>query len=90
MPSFIVETYVPRLTSNGLDRLVHRLARAAAGTPVDHLRSYFVPEDEMCMHVLASPSAEAVRAVARIAGLEIERIVQSVGEHADPSRRRHA
>lgn len=89
MPSFIIETYVARLTPSGLDGLVQRLRRAAVGTSVDHLRSYFVPEDEMCMHVLAGPSVAAIQEIADTAGLEIERIVQSVGERAGPPRRRN-
>ena len=38
----------------------------------------------MCMHVFEGPSVAAVQVIADSAGLETERIVQSVGEHADP------
>ena len=38
----------------------------------------------MCMHVFEGPSVAAVQEIADSAGLEIERIVQSVGELADP------
>lgn len=88
MPSFIIETYVTRLTTSGLDDLVERLTQAATGTSVDHVRSYFVPEDDMCMHVLRGPSIAAVQEIAASAGLETERIVQSVGELADHRRGR--
>ena len=83
MPSFILETYVPRLSAGGLDAVVLRVREAAAGTTVGHIRSYFVPEDDMCMHVFDGPSLAAVQVIADTAGLETERIVQSVGELAD-------
>ena len=51
--------------------------------------SYFVPEDDLCMHVFAAPSLSEVRAVTDRVGLEAERIVQSVGELADTTTRRH-
>ena len=83
MPSFILETYVARLPAGGLEDLVARARGATGGTAVTHVRSYFVPEDDMCMHVFEGPSVAAVRAIAATAGLEPERIVQTVGEHAD-------
>ncbi len=85
MPSFILETYVTRLPTGGLDDLVVRAKQATAGTSVSHIRSYFVPEDDMCMHVFEGPSVAAVQEIADSAGLETERIVQSVGELADPT-----
>jgi hypothetical protein len=85
MPSFILETYVTRLSASGLDELVERAKQATTGTAVSHLRSYFVPEDDMCMHVFDGPSVAAVQAIADSAGLETERIVHSVGELADPN-----
>ena len=88
MPSFILETYVTRLSAGGLDELVERAKRATTGTAVSHLRSYFVPEDDMCMHVFDAPSIAAVQAIADSAGLETERIVQSVGELAATTTRR--
>lgn len=84
VPSFILETYVARLSTGGLADLVGRVRLATAGTEVSHVRSYFVPEDDMCMHVFEGPSVAAVQAVADGAGLETERIVQSVGELAGP------
>ena len=89
VPGFILETYVPRLSSSDLDDLAGRAKRAAAGTQVRHVRSYLVPEDEMCMHVFEAPSGAAVHEIAERAGLEIERIVQTVGELADPITRRN-
>ena len=87
MPCFILETYVTRLSQDGLDALIAQARDATSGTRVSHIRSYFVPEDDMCMHVFDGPSAAAVQEIADRAGLETERIVQSVGELADPTTR---
>jgi len=89
VPSFILETYTPRLSSSDLDELAGRAKQAAAGTPVNHVRTYLVPEDEMCMHVFEAPSSAAIRDVATRAGLEIERIIQTVGEQADQNSGRN-
>ncbi len=88
MPNYILETYVSRLSASALGNLADRARRATSGTDVTHLRSYFVPEDDMCMHVFEGPSAAAVQAIADSAGLEIERIVRSVGELAEQPKRR--
>ena len=89
VPGFILETYTPRLLSSDLDSLAGRARAATTGTSVSHVRSYLVPEDEMCMHVFEAPSGAAVHDVAARAGLEIERIVQTVGELADPTSGRN-
>jgi Protein of unknown function (DUF4242) len=89
VPSFILETYVARLSADGLNYLVARAKLATTGTPVSHIRSYFVPEDDMCMHVFEGPSVAAVQKIADSAGLETERIVQSVGELADSTSGRN-
>ena len=85
VPRFILETYVARLSTGGFAELVERAKMATAGTAVNHVRSYFVPEDDMCMHVFEGPSVAAVQEIADNAGLETERIVQSVGELTDPN-----
>lgn len=90
VPGFILETYIPRLLSSDLDDLAGRARDATTGTSVSHVRSYLVPEDEMCMHVFEAPSGAAVHDVAARAGLGIERIVQTVGEFADPSTERNS
>jgi hypothetical protein len=49
---------------------------SANGTRVRYLRSIVVPEDETCYLLCEAESAAAVRAAARHAGLNFERIVQ--------------
>jgi len=89
VPGFILETYTPRLSASDLDDVVARAKNATTGTEVSHIRTYLVPEDEMCMHVFEAPSSAAVHDVAARAGLEIERIIQTVGEQADPNSGRN-
>lgn len=89
MESFILETYVAQLPAGGLDELVQSAKQATDGTAVTHIRSYFVPEDDMCMHVFHGPSVAAVQAIADRAGLEAERIVRSVAGLADSTTERN-
>jgi hypothetical protein len=78
--SFLVETYAP--TSTVLAEAEVRARRAAelarAETPVRYIRSIFVPDDEMCLHMFEAPSAEALREASDRAGLSPERIVEAV------------
>jgi hypothetical protein len=59
---------------------VHRAAQdlAETGTPIRHLRSIFVPQDETCFHLFEAPSAEAVREAAQRARLAPQRIVEAL------------
>jgi hypothetical protein len=83
VPSFLVEAYVPRSRPREA-RAAGRRARCAAeqlsreGTPVQYVRTTFLPEDETCFHVFEASSAEAVGAVSRRAGLGPARIVPAV------------
>ena len=84
MASFLVETFAPQLDAARLGEIVAR-ARAAAETVggsdgrVRHVRSYVVPGDEMCFHVFEATSDDLVVQVAALAGIEIERIVATIG-----------
>ncbi len=80
MPSYLVETYLPRTQAHDA-RTVGRRARAAArqlsceGAPVRYVRTTLLPDDEMCFHVFEAASEQAVAATCRRAGLESARIV---------------
>jgi hypothetical protein len=82
MPSFLVETYVPKMAQN--DARVARRARMAArqlsreGEPVRYLRTTLLPEDETCFHLFEAASEDAVAEVCRRAGLGTPRIVRAV------------
>jgi hypothetical protein len=71
---FLVELYVST-TDVSVVRGLARSARIAAetqtgrGTPVRHLRSIFVPDEETCFMFYDAPSRDAVRDAARLAEL---------------------
>jgi hypothetical protein len=83
MPSFLVETYVPKMAPNDA-RVARRRARMAArqlsreGEPVRYLRTTLLPEDETCFHLFEATSEGAVAEVCRRAGLGSPRIVQAL------------
>jgi hypothetical protein len=80
MPTYLVETYMPRSRAREA-RAAGRRARAAAeelsreGSPVRYLRTTFLPGDETCFHLFEASSADAVEEVSRRARLGGARIV---------------
>jgi hypothetical protein len=80
--SFIVETYEPidAAAPGGVTARAGLAAAllAAAGGRIRHLRSYVVPGDEQCFHVFEADSPDDLIRAARLAGVEIERIVEAV------------
>jgi hypothetical protein len=85
MTRFLAEIYLPRSRTGDSSRAA-RCARAAAeqlsreGTPVRHVRTTLLPEDETCFHVFDATSADAVGEVGRRVGLSWARIVPAVEE----------
>ena len=89
MASFLVEVYESDPDGPGFTRAVDGLREAAdvlsrEGSRVRHVRSYVVPEDEMCFHVFEAGSVEDVARVSEIAGIEIGRIVETIGVRSEP------
>jgi hypothetical protein len=85
MPKFIVELYVARGDDAAVERGVELTRRAAErltreGTPVRHLRSIFVPEDETCSFLFEADDADAAQEAARAADLPFERAVTAAAE----------
>jgi hypothetical protein len=83
VPSYLVETYVPKARA-GEARAAGRRARAAAreasrtGECVRYVRMTFLPRDETCFHVFVADSEEAVADVCVRAGLGSPRIVPAL------------
>jgi hypothetical protein len=82
MPSYLIESYLPRSRSGELAAVVSRLQSAtetltAEGRNVRHLRSTFLPTDELCLHLLEAESAATVGAASRLAAIEPARVVQA-------------
>jgi len=83
MPSYLIESYLPRSRYDELPAVVSRLRHAAEtlaaeGTRVRHLRSTFVPNDELCLHLLEAESAATVGEASRRAAIEPARVVQAL------------
>jgi hypothetical protein len=89
MPSYFVESYQPRGRAGELaDAIVRaRLAAsllAAQGTPVRHLRSAYVPDDEICLHLFEAASAQLACEASRRAGIAVDRVVEALPIDPDP------
>jgi hypothetical protein len=83
VPSYLVETYVPRsraaearTTADRARTIAETLSRG--GTPVRYIRTTFLPDDETCFHVFEAASPDAVGEVCRRAGIASARIVPAV------------
>jgi hypothetical protein len=86
---FIVERYLPVERHGELAAAVDRDRQAAegmtaAGIPVRHLSTIYVPSDESCFSLFDAPSADALRQAQEYAGIGFERIVEAVQLPPDP------
>ena len=82
MPNYLVESYAPR-SGAGLDESIARVRLAAKeiaaeGVGLRHVRSTFVPEDEICFHVFEAESVAVIDEVGRRAGLPFERVAEAM------------
>ncbi len=80
MPSYLVETYLPRARVHERASGEQR-ARSAADelTRVRFEHSIHVPEDEICFYVFDAPSGHDAALAAERAELDPIRIVEAVG-----------
>lgn len=79
--SYLAEAYLSKSSDFGLSaRQARRAAEALGreGIRVRYVRSTFMPEDEICLHVFEADSAEDVRSVGTRARIEFDRIVDAV------------
>jgi hypothetical protein len=72
--SFLVDSYTPAAGSP--TDIEASARRATGGTSARYVRSIFVPDDEICFHLLKAPSADSVDAVIRAAGIQHQRIME--------------
>jgi len=94
VPTYLVETYMPRSRAQEAHTAGSR-ARSAAeelsreGMHVRYVRTTFLPDDETCFHLFDAVSADAVEEVSRRANLGRVRVVPAVDASA-PARTRGA
>jgi hypothetical protein len=80
MTRFLVEAYTPATVKIAdVEACARRAADqlAEAGTDVQYLRAIFVPEDELCLHLLDAASVEAANDLIQQAGISPDRIVEA-------------
>ena len=88
MPSFLVETFLPRGAA-GERTARERRARSAAeeltrqGTPVRFDRTIHIPEDEICFFVVDAQSGREAALVAQRAALDPLRVVEAVSSREE-------
>ena len=80
--TFVIETYLSRARAGELPETVRRLREAVARAPtreqpVRYVRSFFVPQDEICSHVVEAPSIDVTSELTQRAGLQADRIVEA-------------
>lgn len=93
MREFLVESYVPRSTPDGLRSELDRARRAVdavrlEGREIELLRTIFVPADETCFFVYRAATSDDVREAAGRAGLPTANVVEAVTRAANGTRRR--
>jgi hypothetical protein len=80
MTSFLVEVYRSGSDTESLRDVADRLSDEARrvskeGTPVKYADTIFLPSDETCLHVFDADTEAAVRAVAQVVGIHVDRVV---------------
>jgi hypothetical protein len=85
VPTYLVEVYAPRGTD--ISELVSDARAAAEG--LDHMRSIFVPEDEICFHLFsaATPASASNPRLGRLVEV-IEEPIEEPGTRTDSSDER--
>jgi uncharacterized protein DUF4242 len=83
VPSYLVETYVPKASAVDASAAGQRARAAAlelsrAGASVRYVRTMLLPDDETCFHVFVADSERAVAEACRLAGLGSPRIVPAL------------
>ena len=83
MPTYLVESYMPRSRATDARASGQRAKTAAEdlsreGTHVRHIQTTFLPDDETCFHLFEAVSATAVEETTRRAELGRTRVVRAL------------
>jgi hypothetical protein len=93
MPNYVVERYRPSSDPDSLRAVADRLTEGARqvsldGASVRYVDTIFLPADETCLHLFEADSEADVRAVARRAGIDVDRVVPAEQVERREARRR--
>jgi hypothetical protein len=77
MPRYLLEAYVADGESAQSDVVGQATTVASFGAGIRHVRTTFVPEDQVVLHVFEAPSAGALKRAGSRAGLRYERLVEA-------------
>jgi hypothetical protein len=88
MPTYVVESFLPRSRGRELDAMAGRARRAARdlsreGTPVSYVRSVFVSADELCFHFFEAETPRAAQDACTRSGLVVDRIAEATSSEPD-------
>ena len=77
MPRYLLEAYVADSAAAHDDALARARHAASLGAGIRHVRTTFVPNDQLVLHVFEAPSAGALQRAGGRAGLRYERLVEA-------------
>ena len=89
MPSYLVESYLPR-SPHALEEASGQARQAAEratgeGIHIRYIRTTLLRTEETCFHVFDADSLDAVERAMQRAGLAADRVVQAVEAHGTPA-----
>jgi hypothetical protein len=83
MPRYLLEAYVAD-SHAAQGEVVDRARQAAAlGPGIRHIRTTYLPDDQVVLHVFEAPSAGALQRAGTRAGLRYERLVEAYEADAE-------
>jgi hypothetical protein len=77
MPRYLVEAYVGATPAAQAEVRNQAQRAALLGRGVRHVRTTFLPTDEVALHLFDAPSVAALKRAGRLAALHYERIVEA-------------
>lgn len=77
MPRYLLEAYVADGESAQSEVVDKAMAVSSFGAGIRHVRTTFVPEDQVVLLVFEAPSAGALKRAGNRAGLRYERLVEA-------------
>jgi hypothetical protein len=79
MPHYLVESYLAD-SPNAVEHARECAHSAARRAGIRYVRTTFVPEDEVVLHMFEAPSVDVLGEAGRLAALPYDRIVEVVEE----------